>query len=127
MKYNEVRPAKGAVKKRVRRGRGNASGLGGEAGRGHKGQKARSGGSIRPGFEGGQTPLYRRLPKRKGFNNYSKVSVGSVNLGDLERTFSDGESVNLSSLLERGLVKKCKSLKILGEGELTKKIKMAGT
>src|SRR3989338_8656027 len=100
MKYNEVRPAKGAVKARTRRGRGNASGLGGESGRGHKGQKARSGGSIRPGFEGGQTPLYRRLPKRKGFNNYSKVIVEAVNLGDINRCFLDNDVIDLDVLLD---------------------------
>ena len=108
------------VRKRV--GRGPGSGLGKTSGKGHKGQNARSGGGVRPGFEGGQLPLFRRLPKR-GFNNYEfRTEYAIVNVGDLN-DFKDGSVIELSNLKESGLVKKEKDgIKILGNGELTKKL-----
>ena len=110
------------AKDRKRRGRGPGSGNGKTAGKGHKGQNARSGGGVRPGFEGGQLPLYRRLSKR-GFNNYNFRTVyATVNVSDLER-FKDGTKVDLKLLKDAGLVKKeLDGLKILGNGNLTKKL-----
>ena len=115
-------PKKGSVKKRVRRARGNASGLGGEAGRGHKGQKSRTGYSARSGFEGGQTPLYRRLPKKRGYGNPGKHDTVAVNLDQLDRHFSDGDVVDYMTLLQKKLIKKAKFLKVLGNGSLSKKL-----
>lgn len=114
---------KGANKKRKILGRGSSSGWGKTAGKGHKGQKARSGGKVYAGFEGGQMPLYRRLAKR-GFSNYPFSKVYSViNLSTIEEKFNDGETVDHSSLHEKGLLKKVDSLvKILGNGELKKKL-----
>ena len=105
-----------------RRGRGHGSGNGKTAGKGHKGQKARSGGGVRPGFEGGQLPLFRRLSKR-GFNNYEFRTVYStVNVSDLNR-FEDGTVVDIALLKEVGLIKKeLDGVKVLGSGELTKKL-----
>ncbi|RKD25421.1 LSU ribosomal protein L15P [Caminicella sporogenes DSM 14501] len=121
MKLHELRPAKGAVKNRKRLGRGTATGQGKTAGRGQKGQKARSGGGVRPGFEGGQMPLYRRLPKR-GFKNPFKKEWTIVNLMDLNR-FEDGTEVTPELLKEAGVIKKIKyGLKVLGDGELQKKL-----
>ena len=110
------------AKDRKRRGRGPGSGNGKTAGKGHKGQNARSGGGVRPGFEGGQLPLYRRLSKR-GFNNYNFRTVyATVNVSDLER-FKDGTKVDIKVLKDAGLVKKeLDGLKILGNGNLTKKL-----
>ena len=110
------------AKDRKRRGRGPGSGNGKTAGKGHKGQNARSGGGVRPGFEGGQLPLYRRLSKR-GFNNYNFRTVyATVNVSDLER-FKDGTKVTIELLKESGLVKKeLDGVKILGNGTLTKKL-----
>ena len=110
------------AKDRKRRGRGPGSGNGKTAGKGHKGQNARSGGGVRPGFEGGQLPLYRRLSKR-GFNNYNFRTVyATVNVSDLER-FKDGTKVDINVLKDAGLVKKeLDGLKILGNGNLTKKL-----
>ena len=114
---------KGANKKRKILGRGSSSGWGKTAGKGHKGQKARSGGKVYAGFEGGQMPLYRRLAKR-GFSNYPFSKVFNViNLSVIEKKFDNGETVNHSSLHEKGLLKKTDSLvKVLGSGELTKKL-----
>ena len=119
MKLNELETNK---KNRKRVGRGPGSGTGKTSGKGHKGQNARSGGGVRPGFEGGQLPLYRRLSKR-GFNNYNFRTVyATVNVGDLER-FEEGTVVTKELLIEVGLVKKeLDGIKILGNGNLTKKL-----
>ena len=122
MKLHELSPAEGSVKENFRKGRGAGSGNGKTAGKGHKGQNARSGGGVRPGFEGGQLPLYRKLPKR-GFNNfrfgkqYAIVNVQSLN------KFEDGEVVDSAALLAKGVIGVAlDGVKILGEGELTKKL-----
>ena len=121
MKLHELKPAKGAVKTPLRKGRGPASGLGKTSGRGHKGQRARSGSGVRPGFEGGQMPLIRRLPKR-GFTNVFAKEYSLVNLKDLNR-FEEGTVVTPELLQENGLVKKSSdNIKILGDGELTQKL-----
>ncbi len=122
MKLHELKPNEGSVQTRKRVGRGPGSGLGKTSGKGHKGQNARSGGGVRPGFEGGQLPLFRRLPKR-GFNNYEfRTEYAVVNVGDLN-DFKDGSVIELKNLKESGLVKKEKDgIKILGSGELTKKL-----
>lgn len=122
MKLHELKPNEGSVQTRKRVGRGPGSGLGKTSGKGHKGQNARSGGGVRHGFEGGQLPLFRRLPKR-GFNNYEfRTEYAIVNVGDLN-DFKDGSVIELSNLKESGLVKKEKDgIKILGNGELTKKL-----
>lgn len=122
MKLHELKPNEGSVQTRKRVGRGPGSGLGKTSGKGHKGQNARSGGGVRLGFEGGQLPLFRRLPKR-GFNNYEfRTEYAIVNVGDLN-DFKDGSVIELSNLKESGLVKKEKDgIKILGNGELTKKL-----
>lgn len=121
MKLHNLRPAEGgAVKAKKRLGRGIASGTGKTAGRGHKGQKARSGGGVRPGFEGGQMPLFRRLPKR-GFTNIFKKEYAIVNLDDLQ-AFGAGETVDLEALIAKGLVKKAKAkdgFRVLGNGEIS--------
>lgn len=119
MKLHELKPAKGATHAPKRLGRGIGSGTGKTAGKGHKGQKARSGGGVRPGFEGGQQPLYRRMPKR-GFTNIFKKEYVVLNVRDLER-FENGAIVSYESLFEVGLIKTVKDgVKILGTGELTK-------
>ena len=121
MKLHELSPAEGSVKPAWRKGRGPGSGNGKTAGKGHKGQNARSGGGVRPGFEGGQTPLYRKLPKR-GFNNRFAKEYAIVNL-DALNSFNDGDTVNLEALMSCGKIKKAlDGLKILGNGEITKKI-----
>lgn len=121
MKLHELRPAEGTNKARKRLGRGTATGQGKTAGKGQKGQKARSGGGVRLGFEGGQMPLYRRLPK-VGFTNIFRKEYAVVNLSDLER-FENGTVVTPELLKEAGLVKAMKSgVKILGNGELTKNL-----
>ena len=119
MKLNELRNENATARKRV--GRGPGSGTGKTSGKGHKGQNARSGGGVRPGFEGGQLPLFRRLSKR-GFNNYNFRTVyATVNVGDLER-FEEGTTITKELLIEAGLVKKeLDGIKILGNGEITKK------
>ena len=122
MKLHELAPAQGSVKPAWRKGRGPGSGNGKTAGKGHKGQNARSGGGVRPGFEGGQLPIYRKLPKR-GCNNYKFAkNYAIVNVSDLNM-FNDGDTVNLAVLMEAGVIRKplC-GLKVLGNGELTKKI-----
>ena len=122
MKLNSLYPNEGATKSRKRVGRGPGSGLGKTSGKGHKGQNARSGGGVRPVFEGGQTPLYRRLPKR-GFNNARFETVYAViNVSDLNR-FENGTVVSPALLKEVGLVKnQLDGIKVLGNGELTKKL-----
>lgn len=121
MKLHELKPAQGSRKIRNRVGRGTSSGNGKTSGRGQKGQKARSGGGVRPGFEGGQTPLFRRLPKR-GFTNVNAKEYALVNLDQLN-VFEDGTEVTPTLLKEAGIVRNFKSgVKVLGNGELTKKL-----
>ena len=121
MKLHELSPAPGSVKDSFRKGRGAGSGNGKTAGTGHKGQNARSGGGVRLGFEGGQLPLYRKLPKR-GFKNRFAVNYAIVNVSELNK-FEDGDTVNLEKLMECGVVKKpLDGLKVLGNGEITKKL-----
>jgi large subunit ribosomal protein L15 len=122
MELHDLHPAPGAKRGRKRIGRGPGSGTGKTAGKGHKGQKSRSGYSRRYGFEGGQMPLVRRLPKR-GFTNIFRVEFQVVNLRDLERVFADGDTVSPESLTEKGLVRGGRRLvKVLGDGELSKKL-----
>ncbi|HSO22174.1 MAG TPA: 50S ribosomal protein L15 [Chondromyces sp.] len=122
MELHDLHPAPGAKRSRKRIGRGPGSGTGKTAGKGHKGQKSRSGYSRRYGFEGGQMPLVRRLPKR-GFTNIFRVEFQVVNLRDLERVFADGDTVSPESLIDKGLVRGGKRLiKVLGDGELSKKL-----
>ncbi|MBQ4585793.1 MAG: 50S ribosomal protein L15 [Clostridia bacterium] len=117
MKLHELSPAAGSVKAAWRKGRGPGSGNGKTAGKGHKGQNARSGGGVRPGFEGGQLPLYRKLPKR-GFNNKFAKEYATINVSDLNR-FNNGETVNLETLVKCGLVRKeLDGLKVLGNGNV---------
>ena len=126
MKLNELSPAAGSAKAAWRKGRGPGSGNGKTAGKGHKGQNARSGGGVRPGFEGGQLPLYRKLPKR-GFNNKFAVNYAIVNVSALN-VFEDGAVVDLATLVEKRIVRKpLDGLKVLGNGELTKKITVKAT
>ena len=121
MKLHELSPAPDSVKDVKRIGRGHGSGQGKTAGKGHKGQKARSGGGVRPGFEGGQTTLARRIPKR-GFNNIFRTEYATVNVSDLEK-FVDGTVVDAELLKASGLIKKeLDGVKILGNGELTKNL-----
>lgn len=121
MKLHELRPTDGSTTPAWRKGRGAGSGNGKTAGKGHKGQNARSGGGVRPGFEGGQIPLYRRLPKR-GFNNKFATVYAIVNVEQLN-AFENGETVNAEALVNKGIVRKTyDGIKILGKGELTKKL-----
>lgn len=121
MKLHELKPAQGARKARNRVGRGIGSGNGKTAGRGHKGQNARSGGGVRPGFEGGQMPLFQRLPKR-GFTNINRKEYAIVNLDALNR-FEDGTEVTPELLIETGVVRNEKSgIKILAKGNIEKKL-----
>ena len=121
MKLNELQPAEGSKFAAKRVGRGIGSGNGKTSGKGHKGQKARSGGGVRPGFEGGQMPIYRRLPKR-GFNNIFAKQYVTINVSDLEK-FDNGTEVTAELLKETGVVSKVlDGVKILGRGELTKKL-----
>ena len=124
MKLNNMAPAEGAKTPSKRLGRGIGSGLGKTSGKGHKGQWARSGGGVRPGFEGGQMPLVRRIPKR-GFNNVFKKEYSIVNVGDLE-VFDNGAVVTAELLLEKGVLSKVEpyGLKVLGNGTLTKKLEV---
>ena len=122
MKLHELSPAAGSVKAAWRKGRGPGSGNGKTAGKGHKGQNARSGGGVRPGFEGGQLPLYRKLPKR-GFKNRFATHYAIVNVGTLNARYEDGATVTLENLMEKGVINKAlDGLKVLGDGELTKKL-----
>ncbi len=126
MKLNELKPAPGAKKAPKRVGRGVGSGLGKTAARGHKGQKARSGGSVRPGFEGGQIPLSRRLPKR-GFNNVFAKEYAIVNVSDLDQ-FDDGTEITADLLVAARIIRKpLDGLKVLGNGEITKKLTVKAT
>jgi len=119
MKLHELAPAPGSKKVRTRVGRGLGSGLGKTSGKGHKGQKSRAGGGVRPGFEGGQKPLYLRLPKR-GFTNIFSKEYSEINVAVLNR-FDNGSVVDLEALVEAGVIKKVlDGLRILGNGELTK-------
>ena len=121
MKLQDLQPSVGATRPAYRKGRGAGSGNGKTAGRGHKGQWARSGGGVRPGFEGGQMPLARRLPKR-GFNNIFGTTYAPVNVEVLNR-FEDGTEVTTELLLETGVISKAlDGVKILGNGEITKKL-----
>ena len=121
MNLHELQPAAGSTTAAKRLGRGVGSGLGKTSGKGHKGAKARSGGGKRPGFEGGQMPLYRRVPK-KGFPNPFRVEYATVNVGALE-VFEDGATVTVEDLKKAGLVKKTlDGVKVLGNGDLTKKL-----
>ena len=121
MKLNELSPAIGSKTEGKRKGRGAGSGNGKTAGRGHKGQNARSGGGVRPGFEGGQMPIYRRLPKR-GFNNIFAKKYTEINVSDLNK-FEDGTVVDATLLKETGVISKIlDGVVVLGRGELTKKI-----
>ncbi|MDW7674583.1 MAG: 50S ribosomal protein L15 [Bacillota bacterium] len=118
-KLHELKPAAGSRHEATRKGRGIGSGLGKTSGRGHKGQKSRSGGGVRPGFEGGQMPLQQRVPKR-GFTNIFKKEIVVVNIIDLDR-FAEGAEVNPETLKEVGLIKSVKDgVKILGKGEIAK-------
>ena len=121
MKLHELSPAEGSAKSAWRKGRGPASGNGKTAGKGHKGQNARSGGGVRPGFEGGQIPLYRKLPKR-GFTNHFAKNYAIVNVCDLN-CFEDGAVVDIEALLAAKIIRKpMDGLKVLGGGEITKKV-----
>ncbi len=118
MKQNEIKPPAGSTRKRKRIGRGDGSGHGTYSGRGVKGQKSRSGGGVRPGFEGGQLPITKRLPRKRGFTNIFKTEYSTVNLGKLGG-FAPGSRVGPQELLEAGLVKSIKQpVKILGDGEI---------
>ena len=122
MKLHELSPAAGSKKEVKRIGRGAGSGQGKTAGKGHKGQKARAGRGMRPGFEGGQMPLQRRVPKR-GFVNIFGKEFSIVNVSALEQSFEDGAVVDIDALIEKGLVKKVlDGVKILGNGEISKKL-----
>ena len=127
MKLHELSPQEGSVQEKFRKGRGPGSGNGKTAGKGHKGQNARSGGGVRPGFEGGQLPLYRKLPKR-GFNNfrfgkkYAVINVQSLN------KFNDGDVVDCEALLAAGIINNVfDGVKVLGEGDLAKKLTVKAT
>lgn len=124
MQLHDLAPEKGARKNRKKVGRGPGSGMGKTSTRGHKGLKARSGGSVRPGFEGGQMPIYRRLPKR-GFKNYPFKTINAVlNIQDLDR-FEDGAVIDVEALRTAGLVKgRLDGVKILGNGDITKKVSL---
>ena len=126
MKLHELSPAPGSVKEAFRKGRGTGSGNGKTAGKGHKGQKARSGGGVRPGFEGGQMPLQRRIPKR-GFNNIFAKEYVSINVDVLNR-FEDGAVVDAEAISKAGIVKNTRDgIKILGRGELNRKLTVVAT
>lgn len=121
MKLHELSPAEGSAKSAWRKGRGPGSGNGKTAGKGHKGQNARSGGGVRPGFEGGQIPLYRKLPKR-GFTNHFAKNYAIVNVSDLNR-FEDGAVIDVEALLAAKIIRKpMDGVKVLGGGEITKKV-----
>lgn len=126
MELNTLKPALGSTKNRKRIGRGSGSGHGKTATKGHKGQKARSGGSIKAGFEGGQMPLQRRLPKR-GFTPIDRIEYSVVNLKQLE-VFEAGSVVDAAALVSKGLIKNtCNAVKILGNGDLSKALKVTAT
>ena len=123
MRLHELRPPEGARKAAKRKGRGMSSGMGKTTGRGQKGQKARSGSGIRPGFEGGQMPYFQRLPKR-GFNNIFKQKWNIINIGDLN-DFDAGTTITPELLLEAGMIKNLRNpLKVLGDGEIDRKLEV---
>jgi len=123
MQLHDLRPSEGATQKRKRVGRGTGSGKGKTSGRGTKGQNSRTGGGVRPTFEGGQLPLVKRLPKLRGFNNRFKVSYTPINLDTIERLFEAGAQVNPESLAQAGLLRGAEEpLVILGRGELAKAV-----
>ncbi|MCL2530291.1 MAG: 50S ribosomal protein L15 [Coriobacteriia bacterium] len=123
MQLHDLTPAPGSTKKRKRVGRGHGSGLGKTSGRGHDGQKSRAGGAKGAGFEGGQTPLARRLPKLPGFRNINRVEYSPVNVDRLEACFADGDVVDSDALVAKGIIKKQNELvKVLGNGNLTKSL-----
>lgn len=121
MKQNTLKPTAGSTKDKIRRGRGQTRGN--FSGRGMKGQNARSGGGVRPGFEGGQTPLSRRMPKLKGFLNPNKEEYIALNLGQLN-AFEDGETVDTKTLKAKNVLKRTGKIKLLGTGELKSKVKI---
>ena len=126
MKLNELKPAAGSAKAAWRKGRGAGSGNGKTAGKGHKGQNARSGGGVRPGFEGGQLPLYRKLPKR-GFKNHFATQYAIINLSALD-AFENGAVIDLDTLVVNGIIKNTfDGLKVLGDGEVTKAFTVKAT
>ena len=123
MELKDLKPAEGSRKNRKRVGRGHAAGQGKTSGRGMNGQKSRSGGGKGAGFEGGQTPLARRLPKLPGFRNINRVEYLPVNVSRLEEKFADGDTVDTASLIAAGIIKREYELvKVLGNGEITKKL-----
>lgn len=123
MQIHDLKPAPGSKHSKKRVGRGPGSGKGKTAGRGMNGQKSRSGGGKRNGFEGGQTPLARRLPKLPGFKNFNRVEYVAVNVGRLNEKFDNGDVVNVDTLCEKGIIKRSEALvKILGDGELDKSL-----
>ena len=127
MQIHDLSPVKGSTHVDKRKGRGHGTGNGKTAGRGHKGQKARSGGGVRIGFEGGQMPLARRIPKR-GFHNIFAKPLESVNVSVLDAKFEDGAAVDAQALLEARVLSKCQyGVKILGNGEITKKLTVKAT
>ena len=127
MKLHELSPAEGSARASFRKGRGPGSCNGKTAGKGHKGQNARSGGGVRPGFEGGQLPLYRKLPKR-GFNNSKFAKVYAIVNVDALNVFEDGAVVDLDALMAKKIVRRANDgLKILGNGEITKKLTVKAT
>ncbi len=122
MLLSDLRPAEGSRSDKFRTGRGHGSGNGKTAGKGHKGQNARSGGGVRPGFEGGQMPLYRRIPKR-GFKCINTKDIVAINISLLNDRFEDGEVVNAEALMNKGIVSHVRDgVKVLGNGELSKKL-----
>lgn len=122
MFLSDLKPAEGSTAKRFRTGRGHGSGNGKTAGKGHKGQNARSGGGVRPGFEGGQMPLYRRIPKR-GFKCINSKNIVAINLSLLDNRFEDGDVVTVDALMDKGIISHARDgVKILGNGEITKKL-----
>ena len=122
MKLHELSPNAGSSKERKRIGRGPAPGQGKTAGKGHKGQKSRAGKGPRVGFEGGQMPLQRRVPKR-GFNNIFRKEFATVNVSSIEKVFNNGDVVTIDALIEKGLIKKVlDGVKVLGNGEISKKL-----
>jgi large subunit ribosomal protein L15 len=125
MQIHDLKPNPGSTRKTKRVGRGHGSGLGKTSGRGFNGQKSRPGGGKGAGFEGGQTPLARRLPKLPGFRNINRVEYIPVNVGRIDAKFADGEEVNASTLKAKGIIKREDSLvKVLGDGEITKSVKV---
>lgn len=123
MQLHDLAPAPGSTKKRKRVGRGHGSGLGKTSGRGQDGQKSRAGGAKGAGFEGGQTPLARRLPKLPGFRNINRVEYVPVNVGRLEEKFDNGDIVDNDALVAKGIIKKSTvAVKVLGDGTLTKEL-----